>query len=249
LDTTHSIGHGYHAVAGLLKREPERVHALWIDESRRDRRARQLIQSAREAGIRVTAVTRRELDRKCAGARHQGFVVEVRGTVAQDEAWLEQMLAALVGDPLLLVLDGITDPHNLGACLRNADAAGVAAVVVPRDRAAGLTAAVRRVASGAAESVPLVQVTNLERTLRELALRGVWIVGAADDAGDSLYDSALTGPLALVLGAEERGMRRLTRERCDRLVSIPMLGSVSSLNVSVATAVVLFEAVRQRKFS
>lgn len=245
----HNISHGFHTVAGLVKREPGRVRTLWVDERRHDRRARELTQAAHDAGIKVTAVPRDALDRKCDGARHQGFVVEVQGAVARDETWLEQELAELGAAPLLLVLDGVTDPHNLGACLRSADAAGVAAVLAPRDRAAGLTAAVRRVASGAAESVPLIQVTNLERTLRGLAQRGLWIVGADSEASDSLYESDLSGPLALVLGAEDRGMRRLTRERCDHLVSIPMAGTVSSLNVSVAVGIVLFEAVRQRSIA
>ena len=176
------------------------------------------------------------------------MIVELAPRAGDPETQLEEALEA-IGDapPLLLVLDGVTDPHNLGACLRSADAAGVAAVIVPRDRAAGLTPVVRKVAAGAAETVPLVQVVNLARTLRELKERGVWLVGTSDDAARTLYDVDLSGPTALVLGSEGEGMRRLTREACDELVSIPMAGAVESLNVSVAAGVALFEAVRQRR--
>jgi 23S rRNA (guanosine2251-2'-O)-methyltransferase len=187
-----------------------------------------------------------QLDKLAAGERHQGVVAELLPRAGDPETQLEEALEAAGDAPLLLVLDGVQDPHNLGACLRSADAAGVAAVLVPRDRAAGLTPVVRKVAAGAAETVPLVAVVNLARTLRELKERGVWLVGTDDSAEKTLYDAELTGPVALVMGSEGEGMRRLTRECCDQLVSIPMAGAVESLNVSVAAGVALFEAVRQR---
>jgi len=186
------------------------------------------------------------VERLAEGGRHQGVVAEVEPRAGDPETQLEEALEAAAGPPLLLVLDGVQDPHNLGACLRSADAAGVAAVIVPRDRAAGLTPVVRKVAAGAAESVPLVAVINLARTLRQLKERGVWLVGTDDAAGRSLFEADLTGPVALVMGSEGEGLRRLTRDCCDQLVSIPMAGAVESLNVSVAAGVALFEAVRQR---
>ncbi|OOG25382.1 23S rRNA (guanosine(2251)-2'-O)-methyltransferase RlmB [Thioalkalivibrio denitrificans] len=238
--------YGLHPVLAALRRRPVTVRHLWADAGRRDARMREILSAAHEAGVRVERVEAAELERLCPGVRHQGVVAEGDALPALTEADLPER-AAQAQDPLLLVLDGVTDPHNLGACLRTADAAGVMAVVVPKDRAAGLTPAVRKVASGAAESVPLVQVTNLARTLDALKAAGVWVAGTDDHAPQSLYQADLKGPLALVLGAEGQGMRRLTRDRCDLLVSIPMLGSVSSLNVSVAAGVCLFEAVRQRQ--
>jgi 23S rRNA (guanosine2251-2'-O)-methyltransferase len=249
MDSDTILIHGFHAVGGILRREPARVVSLWVNAGRHDRRAREFVELARKAGVTVEPGTREMLDEKTGGARHQGIVARVRGSVGRDEGWLEALLEGLDAAPLLLVLDGVTDPHNLGACLRSAAAAGAQALVVPRDRAAGLTATVRKVASGAAEQVPLVQVTNLARALKGLAQRGVWIVGADGEARHSLYQTDLRGPLALVMGAEGRGMRRLTREHCDTLVRIPMAGAVSSLNVSVAAGIVLFEAVRQRSGS
>jgi 23S rRNA (guanosine2251-2'-O)-methyltransferase len=195
----------------------------------------------------VVTVDAASLDKLADGGRHQGVLAEVAARSGDPETQLEEALEAAGPTPLLLVLDGVQDPHNLGACLRSADAAGVAAVIAPRDRAAGLTPVVRKVAAGAAEAVPFVAVVNLARTLRELKERGLWLVGTDDSADKSLHDVDLTGPLALVMGSEGEGMRRLTRECCDQLVSIPMAGAVESLNVSVATGVVLFEAVRQRR--
>lgn len=244
-----SIAYGIHAVRALLTRHPHRVRQLWLAESRESAaRLLELRELAAAAGVTLHAADGDELDRLADGERHQGAVAEVTPRAGDPETQLEEALEALGDTPgLLLVLDGVTDPHNLGACLRSADAAGVAAVIVPRDRAAGLTPVVRKVAAGAAESVPLIAVVNLARTLRELKERGLWLVGAADDASRTLYDVDLTGPTVLVLGSEGEGLRRLTREACDELVSIPMAGAVESLNVSVATGVALFEAVRQRR--
>jgi 23S rRNA (guanosine2251-2'-O)-methyltransferase len=242
--------YGQHAVAALLQRSPRQVTRLLVLTGRRDGRMQKLLGQARRDGIAIEELGRAELDRRCPG-NHQGVVAELGGDGGEPAVeWREEDLPALVAgsaEPLLLVLDGVTDPHNLGACLRSADAAGVTAVVAPKDKAAGLTPVVRKVACGAAESVPFVQVTNLARTLQQLQEQGVWIVGAAGEADQSLYDQKLTGPLALVMGAEGSGMRRLTRERCDFLVNLPMAGSVASLNVSVATGICLFEIVRQRR--
>jgi 23S rRNA (guanosine2251-2'-O)-methyltransferase len=196
--------------------------------------------------VQVSTADDALLNQLAAGERHQGVVAELVAQAGDPETQLEEALEAAGDAPLLLVLDGVQDPHNLGACLRSADAAGVAAVIVPRDRAAGLTPVVRKVAAGAAETVPLVAVVNLARTLRELKNRGVWLVGTDDAADRTLYEADLKGPVALVMGSEGEGMRRLTRECCDQLVSIPMAGAVESLNVSVAAGVALFEAVRQR---
>jgi 23S rRNA (guanosine2251-2'-O)-methyltransferase len=236
--------YGMHAVAALVAQSPERVALLRMQEGRVDQRMKQLLAEAEAAGIAVEWLPRAELDRQLEG-RHQGVAARLTGQIDYREADLEVLLAR-VGTPFLLVLDGVTDPHNLGACLRSADAAGVTAVIAPRDKAAGLTPVVRKVACGAAESVPFVQVTNLARTLKRLQELGVWIVGTTGEAERSLFEQELTGPLALVMGAEGGGMRRLTKEGCDFLVNLPMAGSVSSLNGSVATGICLFEAVRQR---
>jgi 23S rRNA (guanosine2251-2'-O)-methyltransferase len=243
------VTYGIHAVRVLLQRSPQRVRQLWLASSRDDAaRLQELRALAVAAGVTIAAAPDSDLDRLAAGERHQGVLAELAPQAGDPETVLEEALEALgTAPPLLLVLDGVTDPHNLGACLRSADAAGVAAVIVPRDRAAGLTPVVRKVAAGAAEVLPLVQVVNLARTLRELKQRGIWLVGTADDAPRTLYDVDLSRPTALVLGAEGAGLRRLTREACDELVSIPMAGAVESLNVSVATGVALFEAVRQRR--
>ncbi len=244
-----TVAYGIHPVRVLLQRSPQRVRQLWLASSRDAApRLQELRALAGQAGITVVEADDSQLDRLADGERHQGVLVELAPRAGDPETQLEEALEAIgTAPPLLLVLDGVTDPHNLGACLRSADAAGVAAVIVPRDRAAGLTPVVRKVAAGAAESVPLVQVVNLARTLRELKERGIWLVGTADEATRTLYDLDLSGPTALVLGAEGEGLRRLTREACDELVSIPMAGTVESLNVSVATGVALFEAVRQRR--
>lgn len=236
---------GFHAIIARLKRHPESMREIYLDESRRDPRARALLVLADERKLRVMPVAHERLDGLTGHAHHQGVVARVEEVVLHHN--LDDLLDDLAdAAPLLLVLDGVTDPHNLGACLRVADAVGVHAVIAPKDRAVGLNATVAKVASGAAESVPYIAVTNLARTLRELKERGIWVTGADDGAETSLYQARLTGPLALVLGAEGGGMRRLTREACDALIHIPMAGTVESLNVSVASGVCLFEAVRQR---
>jgi 23S rRNA (guanosine2251-2'-O)-methyltransferase len=238
---------GFHAVTVRLKTAPESVQEVHVDASRRDARMRQFIERAVAAGARVIESDDGRLARLAGTARHQGVVARVTALAPRHS--LDEVLDAVQGVPLLLVLDGVTDPHNLGACLRVADGAGVHAVVAPRDHAVGLNATVAKVASGAAETVPYLMVTNLARTLGELKERDIRIVGASDDAPRTLYESDLRGPTALVLGAEGPGMRQLTRRHCDELVRIPMAGAVESLNVSVAAGVCLYEARRQRGVS
>jgi 23S rRNA (guanosine2251-2'-O)-methyltransferase len=240
------VAYGIHAVRVLLTRYPQRVRRVLLAGGRDARRLAEIRTLAQRAGVQVADADDAVLAKLAEGERHQGVVAELAPRAGDPETQLEEALEAAGAAPLLLVLDGVQDPHNLGACLRSADAAGVAAVIVPRDRAAGLTPVVRKVAAGAAETVPLVPVVNLARTLRDLKDRGVWLVGTDDAADKTLYDADLKGPLALVMGSEGEGLRRLTRECCDQLVSIPMAGAVESLNVSVATGVALFEAVRQR---
>jgi 23S rRNA (guanosine2251-2'-O)-methyltransferase len=239
---------GLNAVRSALKHGAGQVSALAVDAASHDRRLQALVEAAKAAGIKVERVARDVLDRLAGGASHQGAVATVTASAARDETELFSLLESLDRPPFLLVLDGVQDPHNLGACLRSADAAGVDAVVAPRDRAVGLTPVVCKVASGAADSVPFFQVTNLARTLGQLRdAHRVWIVGTAGEAETVIYDADLRGPLALVLGGEEKGLRRLTREHCDLLVSLPLAGVVESLNVSVAAGICLFEAVRQRR--
>ena len=238
--------YGVHAVEALLRHHPRRVKQLWLAEGRQDPRVQTLVGLATQQRISVGQRERRELDEWAEGV-HQGVVAEVSPSQVWGEAMLEELLDRHEGVPLLLVLDGVTDPHNLGACLRTADAAGALAVVVPKDKSATLNATVRKVACGAAEVMPLVAVTNLARTLEKLQKRGLWVVGTAGEADQEIYQQDLRGPLVLVMGAEGKGMRRLTREHCDFLVKLPMAGSVSSLNVSVAAGVCLFEALRQRR--
>jgi len=241
-----SVIFGLHAVRTLIQQRPERAALLLLQKGRDDARMQELVQIAQAKSIKTEWRDQKELDRLSGSERHQGACLQIRSVGVLGEGALDDLLDAASTPPLLLVLDGVQDPHNLGACMRTADAAGVAAVIVPKDRAAGLSATVRKVASGAAESVPLIQVTNLARTLRWLKERDIWIVGTDDQAEQSIYGAKLTGPLAIVLGAEGTGLRRLTRESCDLLVSIPMRGIVESLNVSVATGVLLYEALRQR---
>ncbi|MGL4458451.1 MAG: 23S rRNA (guanosine(2251)-2'-O)-methyltransferase RlmB [Plesiomonas shigelloides] len=236
---------GIHAVKSLLESDPERFIDVFVLKGREDERMRPLLNELRRLGISIQLANRAVLDNKSDGAVHQGIVARVTEAKQYDEHDLGDLLDR-VDVPFLLILDGVTDPHNLGACLRSADAAGVHAVIAPRDRSAKLNSIASKVACGAAEHVPLISVTNLARTMRMLQERGVWLVGTAGEATHDLYHSKLTGPLAIVMGAEGDGMRRLTREHCDELISIPMAGTVSSLNVSVATGVCLFEAVRQR---
>ncbi len=237
--------YGIHAIKAVLERDPLRFKEAYVLKGRQDDRLMPLLNELQAIGVSVQQMGRKALDDKAKGANHQGIIARVTPAKALNENDLDDILAGQEA-PLLLVLDGVTDPHNLGACLRNADAAGVAAVIVPKDKSAPMTATVSKVACGAAETVPLVRVTNLARTMRALQEQGVWFVGTAGEATHDIYQSKLTGPLAIVMGAEGDGMRRLTRETCDDLIKIPMAGSVSSLNVSVASGICLFEAVRQR---
>ena len=258
---------GIHAVTALLRRHPASVSRVHIQQGRRDARLQAVRDLCREAGLDIEELDRRSMDRQHPGV-HQGVAaLHTEGGGANDttdstgkhpprskgkdasrqlDALLDSLLDSPLHDPLLLVLDGVTDPRNLGACLRCADAAGADAVIIPKDRSAPLNDAARKAASGAAETVPLLRVTNLARCLDGLKQRGLWLAGAAEDAATPLYQQDLRGPLALVLGSEGSGLRRLTRQRCDYILSIPMAGGVSSLNVSAAAAVCLFEAVRQR---
>ena len=235
---------GFHAVTVRLKTAPDSVVELHVDATRRDARMKQFVARAEEAGAKRVDSDDARLTALAGTSRHQGVVARVQ-PVAKSHS-LDDLLDGLDGPPLLLVLDGVTDPHNLGACLRVADGAGVHAVIAPKDHAVGLGATVAKVASGAAETVPYFMVTNLARTLGELKERDIRVVGTSDDAPQTLYEATLIGPLALVLGAEGSGMRQLTRRTCDELVRIPMAGAVESLNVSVASGVCLYEAVRQR---
>lgn len=241
---------GIHAVKSLLKRSPERFIEIYLLKGREDERLVPIINQIRKYKIASHLVNRKVLDEKTKGEQHQGIVAKVTPGKTYSENDLEDILlqAESKGEhPFFLVLDGVTDPHNLGACLRNADAAGVQAIIVPKDNAARITPTVRKVAVGAADTVPLVQVTNLSRTLKQLQKLGVWVIGTAGETDDNIYDISLSGPMALVMGAEGKGMRRLTKETCDQLVKLPMAGSVSSLNVSVASGICLFEIVRQRR--
>ena len=240
--------YGIHAVDVILRRSPERIIALSIQSDRNDKRIQGLLSLAQNQGIAVDRLTKADLD-EMVSERHQGVVAVIKPRQADGGVAERDLSSYLKGIdcPLVLVLDGVTDPHNLGACLRSADAAGVAAVIVPKDNSAELNAVARKVASGAADVIPLVRVTNLARTLRSLKELGIWIVGTTGEADTLVYDQDLSIPTALVMGAEGPGMRRLTTEACDFLVKLPMAGDVSSLNVSVATGICLFEAVRQRR--
>ena len=235
---------GFHAVTVRLKSAPKSVIEVHVDSSRRDQRMRQFVDRARDAGVKLIDSDDERLHKLSGSHRHQGVAARVEPVALSHS--LDDTLDAVDGVPLLLVLDGVTDPHNLGACLRVADGAGAQAVIAPKDHAVGLNATVAKVASGAADTVPYFMVTNLARTLNELKERDIRIVGTAEDAPQSLYDLDLTGPVALVLGAEGGGMRQLTSRTCDALVRLPMAGAVESLNVSVAGGVCLYEAVRQR---
>jgi 23S rRNA (guanosine2251-2'-O)-methyltransferase len=238
--------YGLHAVNAVLERAPERLLELWMAQPRDDARARDLRDRAEIAGVRIQSVTGEALAKLVGEVAHQGVVAAVRPLKPWDEHDLIESLTQLKEDPLLLILDGVTDPHNLGACLRTADGAGAHAVLIPKDRSATVDGVVRKVAAGAAEFVPVASVTNLARAIDLLKERGIWVVGTDGEALQTLYGADLKRPLALVLGAEGDGMRRLTREKCDFLVRIPMAGQVESLNVSVAAGVALFEARRQR---
>jgi len=235
---------GFHAITVRMKTAPKSVIELHVEANRRDARMRSFVDRARESGIKIVETDGDRLDKMAGTSRHQGVVARVE-VVAMPHS-LDEVIEAVEGPPLLLVLDGVTDPHNLGACLRVADGAGAHAVVAPKDHAVGVNATVAKVASGAAETVPYIMVTNLARTLNELKDFDIRVIGTSDDAELTLYDIDLTGPIAFVLGSEGDGMRQLTRKTCDQLVRIPMAGAVESLNVSVAAAVCLYEALRQR---
>jgi 23S rRNA (guanosine2251-2'-O)-methyltransferase len=235
---------GFHAVGVRLKTAPQSVIEVYVDGSRKDARMRQFLERANEAGARVIEADGMRLAKLAGSHGHQGVAARVQPLPTSNS--LDDLLDELKEPPLLLVLDGVTDPHNLGACLRVADGAGAQAVIAPKDHAVGVNATVAKVASGAAETVPYFMVTNLARTLGELKERSIWCVGTSDDAPKTLYQADLKGPVALVLGAEGSGLRQLTRKTCDELVSIPMRGAVESLNVSVASGLCLYEALRQR---
>ena len=239
------IVYGFHAVISRLRQHAAGVQEIYLDASRHDARAQDLTKLAASHAVRIIAVDAQRLDGLTGHARHHGVAARVAAVALKHD--LDDVLDNINGPALLLVLDGVQDPHNLGACLRVADAFGVHAVIAPKDRAVGITPVVSKVASGAAETVPYISVTNLARTLRELKDAGIWVVGADEAGANDLYDTRLAGPLAWVMGAEGEGMRRLTREHCDELVRIPMLGSVESLNVSVASGICLGETVRQRR--
>jgi 23S rRNA (guanosine2251-2'-O)-methyltransferase len=245
-DSKRNFVYGLHAVNAALERAPQRVLEMWIASPRDDARARELRARAEGAGIHIQAASADALGKLVGDVVHQGVVAAMRPLKPWDESDLSEALGRAGNDPLLLILDGVTDPHNLGACLRTADAAGALAVVIPKDRAAGVDGVVRKVAAGAAEFVPVASVTNLARTLESIKEHGIWVVGTDGEADKPIYAADFKRPLALVLGAEGGGMRRLTREKCDFLVKIPMAGHVQSLNVSVAAGIALFEVLRQR---
>jgi 23S rRNA (guanosine2251-2'-O)-methyltransferase len=235
---------GFHAVTARLRHDAASIEEIYIDAERHDRRMQELLRVAKADNVRIIHADDQRLGNMVGTRRHQGVVAKAAElSLARN---LDELLDAIVGPPLLLVLDGITDPHNLGACLRVADGAGAHAVIAPKDRAVGLNATAAKVASGAAETVPYITVTNLARTMRELKERNIWLIGTDDEAEKGLYEADFSGPAALVMGSEGEGMRRLTRETCDVLVSVPMFGAVESLNVSVASGICLYEARRQR---
>jgi 23S rRNA (guanosine2251-2'-O)-methyltransferase len=237
---------GLHSVQAALDYSPKKINKAWIDAQRQDKRLAQVIDELLSLGIEPEKTDRKKLDRFAEGNHHQGIVIEVEMPGELSESDLKTAVENLSETALFLVLDNVQDPHNLGACLRTADAAGVHGVIITKDNATGITPTVCKVASGAAETVPVYQVTNLSRTLRWLKEQGLWIMGAAGETTQSVYKTDFTVPLAFVMGAEGKGLRRLTREQCDVLVSVPMLGQVKSLNLSVATGVLLYETVRQR---
>lgn len=243
--------YGIHTVGEMLRHHPEDVLELFLQQDREDKRVNEIKSLAADAGVNWTGVDKRDLDKRlktAKGAVHQGVIALCKlGGQILDDKGLDSLLDSIQGPALILVLDEVTDPHNLGACLRTADAAGVDVVVVPKDRSAPLSMVARKVACGAADTMPFAAVTNLSRTLQSFQQRGIWMAGAAGEATESLYDMDFTVPMAIVMGSEGKGLRRLTREHCDFLMSIPMAGALSSLNVSVATGLCLFEAVRQRR--
>lgn len=242
--STQKLLFGFHAVGVRIKMAPDSIQELYVDVSRRDQRMRRFLEQAQQTGVRIIESDALRLDRMVGTRRHQGVVAQV--SVIPQTKSLDDLLDAIDGPPLLLVLDSVTDPHNLGACLRVADGAGAHAIIAPKDHAVGVNATVAKVASGAADTVPYFMVTNLARTLGELKERNIWCIGTSDDASKTLYETDLSIPLALVMGAEGTGMRQLTKKTCDMMMNIPMQGAVESLNVSVASGICLYEALRQR---
>lgn|SRR5690554_163522 len=240
---------GLHPARAILEQQPERLVEIFVTRERQDKPLQEIVSLAQQLGVRVQFVPKATLDKKTDGGNHQGILITATAVPPLNEHDLDRLCEEAGARAFFLVLDGVTDPHNLGACLRTADAAGVTAVIVPKDKSASITPIVSKVACGAAETVPFVQVTNLARTLRQLQERQVWVIGTAGEATRTLYNVDMRGAVALVMGAEGDGMRRLTRETCDELIRIPLLGTVSSLNVSVATGVCLYEVVRQRQNS
>ena len=245
--TNYQQVYGLHAVKQIFTNDISRIIEIWVQQDRQDIVLSSLIQQAQQQGLRLQWVTKKTLDKLTQNSHHQGIVIRYKASQFAQDLQLEDYIASLTTLPFLLILDQVQDPHNLGACLRSADAAGVHAVITPKDRACSLTPTVCKVASGAADTVPLFQVTNLVNTLNWLKKQGIWLIGTAGESQQSLFDTSLTGAIALILGAEGKGLRRLTRETCDSLIAIPMLGKVESLNVSVATGVCLYEALRQRQ--
>jgi 23S rRNA (guanosine2251-2'-O)-methyltransferase len=238
---------GIHAVESIVRNQPSQIHTLMLLEKNRNGRLEALLRASQEASVAVRLLSREGLDDLDPSGKHQGVIASVKQRNPLSEKSLFTLLETLPHDPLLLLLDGVQDPHNLGACLRSAEAAGVDAVIVPKDRAVGLTEVVAKVASGALEMLPFIQVTNVVRTLAQLKKQGLWVAGAAGESEQSIYAVNLKGPLVIAMGGEGKGLRRLTREHCDYLMRIPMRGRSESLNVSVATGVCLFEACRQRE--
>ncbi len=245
--TNYQQVYGLHAVKQIFSNDISRIIEIWVQQDRQDVVLHSLIQQAQQQGLSLQWVAKKTLDKLTQNSHHQGIVIRYKASQLAQDLHLEDYIASLTTSPFLLILDQVQDPHNLGACLRSADAAGVHAVITPKDRACALTPTVCKVASGAADTVPLFQVTNLVNSLNWLKKQGIWLIGTAGESQQSLFDTSLTGAIALILGAEGKGLRRLTRETCDSLIAIPMLGKVESLNVSVATGVCLYEALRQRQ--
>ena len=237
---------GIHTVAALLRWQPERVHSIWLEQNKTNKRIGQLLNQAHQFGISIQQVDRKKLDQLCEGTQHQGIAANCAATILKDEQDLLDRCQDLTSPPLFLILDEVSDPHNLGACLRTADAAGVDAVILPQRHSAPLTPTVHKISSGATVRLDIVKTSNLVRCIDTLKKAGIWIHGADGESSHSIYDADLAKPAAIVMGAEGQGLRRLTRESCDQIYSLPMLGTVESLNVSVATGIFLYEAVRQR---
>ena len=237
---------GLHAAQSALDYSPKKIQQAWVDQKRQDERLQGLIQGLRKTGIAVEKADRKKLDNLSKGSNHQGIILEVEMPAMRSESDLKSVVTAYDGVPFWLVLDHVQDPHNLGACLRTADAVGAQGIIITKDQAVGITPTVCKIASGAAETVPVYEVTNLSRTLDWLKQQNIWVAGAAGEAEKTVYEMDINMPLALVMGAEEKGLRRLTREQCDFLFKIPMAGSVDSLNVSVAAGVLMYEIFRQR---